>query len=277
MPEEPKTQPEGAVEGKPEGEEGKSEEELAQLFESEDDSKLSDEQKAWKTKMLSTYKDKMTNLGVRGKSLEEKEKVVEQTLKDNQEWRETASKQGLEIKTKKEGLKILDQLIEQAAPADKETLRQTRSIIREETDREKTSQRLDALEKSLNQTLSVTQAQMSTKANDAIVGLAKNYGDKVIQKYERVLRDSIIQYPDLTVSQIFKNVVTDEDYEFAIATKLEKKRKTDTERKVQASTLSPEETTTRESVNVFDKKGVWDRTATLEKAVEEAKRSILEK
>lgn len=120
---------------------------------------------------------------------------------------------------KKDAVKTLDTLIENAPYEQKETLKQMRQIILEETNASKLEKKIDELERKVLY-FQGKDLQLGKQVVEAdLVTLESKFGKDVIAKY----RDNVIseweKYPNSKAKDILKYVVPDEEYEQALLSK----------------------------------------------------------
>jgi len=154
---------------------------------------------------------------------------------------------------KKDAVKTLDKLIEQAPYEQRQPLEQMRQIILEETNVSALSKKVDEMDKVINYFRGKDiQLGKQTLETD-LTSLEQRFGKEIIEKY----RDDVVKewnkYPNSKAKDILKYVVPDDEYDQALLSK-----RTKTKEKLEASASSGSGVTS--STEAINTKGKWKDT-----------------
>lgn len=129
--------------------------------------------------------------------------------------------------TKREGVKLLDNLIEDTSdPNARESLRHLREIIRQETGLEQLQKDVTELRQALQGVRETTQSSRYTALQTEIKDLEKRYGDAVVGKYRDALIQYGTQYPNYSARRLFHMVADPDEIEQSIELQARKKTQT---------------------------------------------------
>ena len=137
---------------------------------------------------------------------------------------------------KKDALKTLDKLLEQAPYEQKAALEQMRTIISEETDLPDIKKKIENIEKALGVYQSSAMESRKKQVDTDLTVLSDKYGKDLIDKYRDVIAERGMQYPAIPISKILQIEIPMEEIEQAILTKGKKPL---TQEKKNAMTSNP--------------------------------------
>lgn len=120
---------------------------------------------------------------------------------------------------KKESLKTLDKLIDDAPYEQKSSLEQMRRIILEESDVSGIKKELVELKKAMSIYYQSALKTRETELNTELSGLSERFGKDFVDRYKDIIVQKGMQYPNLSAQQILRYEVPLEELEQAILTK----------------------------------------------------------
>lgn len=151
----------------------------------EDKAKLLEKGYQGKFKEVASFKKAQDDLVKAGLSVDEAKNVLQQHIDKKNAPTQTE---------KKKANKILDNLIETAPLEQKETLRQLRQIVAEETDSSALQKRVKEMEQQLRN-VSMGYTDVRKKDIDVQIGeLTKEYGEDLVEKYRDVITEDAMKF-----------------------------------------------------------------------------------
>ncbi len=120
---------------------------------------------------------------------------------------------------KKDALKTLDKLIEQAPYEQRSALEQMRTIILEETGVSALNEKVNKMEKLLGVYQQSAYESKQKQITTDLGTLSEKYGKDLIEKYKEVITQRGLQNPNLSTTKIFSFEVPIEEIEQAILSK----------------------------------------------------------
>ncbi len=120
---------------------------------------------------------------------------------------------------KKDALKTLDKLIEQAPYEQRGALEQMRTIILEETGVSALSEKVNKMEKLLGVYQQSAFDSKQKQIETDLTTLSEKYGKDLIEKYRDVITQRGLQNPNLSTTKVFSFEVPIEEIEHAILSK----------------------------------------------------------
>jgi hypothetical protein len=189
-------------------------------------------------KLRKDLEAKITNLAVWEQVKDDVEKDPELAKKLNKVW--DAHKKGVSLSPgqqdaiKDKNLRTLDKLIDQTTdPDNRESLRNLRTIIAEETGKADLEAKIKLLEDKISLLTSTTRSVQMGRVKDGIKELEDEFGSEMINKYYDSLL-SISSKPEnsrIAIRKIFLQLADDNDIETAYLNKAKLKQKKETDRK----------------------------------------------
>ena len=249
---------------------------LSKILENVDSLNLPKEVKegilALKKKMVGEYTRKTQDVASKRKDVESLQSTLQSELKAIESLKAGSSKEKVASEVK-EGVLGIDQLISEATTADeRESLRRAKGMFLELAElkaKDIADKRVSEIEKKFENLMSVLNIHLSEKTDEQIASWKEEYGKDMILKHEKVLRESLVRYPDLKPSEILPNVLKD-DYKLAVIASYEIEKKKETERKKNASTSQSNEGVASSEPIKKDRFGRYDIGDAIEKAVKKA-------
>ncbi len=181
-----------------------------------------------KFKEVSTLKKAQEDLVKMGLSTEEAYDVLSKHVQQKTNPVKTTEQ-------KKDAVRTLDKLIEQAPYEQRSALEQMRTIILEETEVSEIKKDLDAIKKTLGV---YQQSAFSSRQKQVEVDLgtlSEKYGKDLIEKYRDVITERGLQNPNLPLIKIFSFEVPIEEIEQAILLKGKKPLTTEKKQAISSS------------------------------------------
>ena len=120
---------------------------------------------------------------------------------------------------KKDALKTLDKLLSEAPYEQRSALEQMRKIIQEETGVSELKDKVDKMEKLLGIYQQSAMEQREKQVTTELTAFTEKYGKELVDKYADVIKEKAVQHPNLSIAQIFRYEVPDEEKEQAILLK----------------------------------------------------------
>jgi hypothetical protein len=135
--------------------------------------------------------------------------------------------------------KILDRKIDEAqGRGDRETidsLKDIRDIIGQEADVRPLMEKINQLESKLKYLESSNIVSLDKKISSEIDTLKSEYGKEVVEKYEKLIRDGAIQYPNQSVDRLFKYFAEPNDLDEAVLKRAQRKKDEEVKQKKNGS------------------------------------------
>lgn len=111
---------------------------------------------------------------------------------------------------KKDAVKILDSLVNDAPSEQKEALRQMRSIILEETNSDELKKEVHELKGLVKMLSGKADNERIGQVQTELVNLSKVYGDELVDKYKDTILEIASKFPNESVRKIFFHEAADE-------------------------------------------------------------------
>jgi len=216
------------------------------------------------------YTNKTKALADERKSLEERLKKVEKfeafanEVAQNPALDKALSKTYSDVKagkiSKSEGkdrnLKLLDKKIDETTDiTDREALKEMRTIIAEETNVEEVLKRMESIEAKLTLLDKTSRIGLGSVVENEIQKVEDEFGKEFTDKYRKDLRTRCENNPGVSAKVILKLIVPDNEYDEAILSRAEKRKKDELERKKKGSSVGGEEIVAPKSKYEYDKQG----------------------
>ena len=216
------------------------------------------------------YTNKTKALADERKSLEERLKKVEKfeafanEVAQNPALDKALSKTYADVKagkiSKSEGkdrnLKLLDKKIDETTDiTDREALKEMRTIIAEETNVEEVLKRMESIEAKLTLLDKTSRIGLGSVVENEIQKVEDEFGKEFTDKYRKDLRTRCENNPGVSAKVILKLIVPDNEYDEAILSRAEKRKKDELERKKKGSSVGGEEIVAPKSKYEYDKQG----------------------
>jgi uncharacterized protein YdhG (YjbR/CyaY superfamily) len=134
-------------------------------------------------------------------------------------------------------LKKLDKLIDDTSdPAERERLREIRTIIKEETpDNKDLVDKVAKLEAELSLVRNATITAQSEKIEGSLEKLVEKYGADLVKKYEQDIKATALKYPNQSVAKLLFHFAEDSEIETALLKTAKQKEKEELDRKKRGS------------------------------------------
>ena len=138
----------------------------------------------------------------------------------NKTWADVKSGKIAKSDNKDSNLKKIDKLIEEASdPAEREKLRDIRTIIKEEapsTNTKSLEEMIVALREEVSALRNTQNIGQSERVENQIAELEKKFGTDLIGKYKADIKAMAVKYPNQSVSKILYHFADDSEIEAAI-------------------------------------------------------------
>ena len=132
--------------------------------------------------------------------------------------------------------KKLDRMIDQADDASqKESLRDIREIIKDETPIQPLQEEVRALKEEMAMLRKTSNIGITSKIEDGITGLKDRFGKEMIDKHASNITAMCTKYPEQSVYSVFKHLCSDDDFTTALLSERDKKSKSELKRKKDGS------------------------------------------
>lgn len=154
---------------------------------------------------------------------------------------------------KKDAVKTLDKLINDAPYEQRQPLEQMRQIILEETSANELRKEIAELKQAVTYFRGKDMQLGEQTLKSDLTSLEQKFGKEFIEKYSDLVTDEWRKYPNSKAKDILKYVVPDDEYEQALLSK-----KTKTKEKLEASASGGSGVTS--SSEAIDTKGKWRDT-----------------
>jgi predicted RNA binding protein with dsRBD fold (UPF0201 family) len=126
--------------------------------------------------------------------------------------------------TKREGVKALDNLIENTSDSNaRESLRQLREIIRQETDLDSIRKEMTELRQSLQGAQQTIQVSRQSALSKELADLEKRYGEGLVGKHRDDIIKNCTQFPSYSARKMLHMVADEDEIEQAIELQARKK------------------------------------------------------
>jgi hypothetical protein len=198
------------------------------------------------------YTSKTQKLAEQEKALKEQEekvaglKAIVDEMETDPKLKETLNKVYSDYKSgkisksvdnKDRDLKSLDKLINETSdPAQREQLRQIRTIIKEETpDIKDMEEKIVKLENELSLIKNTALIEQTDKVEIQLQKLEEKFGADLVGKYKKGITATAIKYPNQTVQKLLYHFADDSEIETALLNQAKKKEKEELDRKKKGS------------------------------------------
>lgn len=145
---------------------------------------------------------------------------------------------------KKVAVKILDKIMDEAQPEQRESLKQLREIIGQETNVSELQKKIEQLENTLSNVATGYTGARKKEVETEINSLRTKYGDELVDKYYDTILNDCIKYPNATVKKALHIHADPDEIEQAII-----KRDTRQKEKINAITGNGGGVTSQESIS----------------------------
>ncbi len=169
---------------------------------------------------------------------------------------------------KDRNLKILDKKLEEASdPEVKESLREIRQIIDQETGVGELKAEIAELKEIIASVRSNTLIGISDRVEKQLSDVSQKFGKDVVAKYESEIRKAASQYPNQSARKLFLYYASDEDAKTALLNELKHDKEEEVRIKTNGS-MTTVDTVHTKMEPVRDKKGRIDWSAQIQKLKE---------
>lgn len=134
-------------------------------------------------------------------------------------------------------LKLLDRKIEDADDSTaRESLKEIRQIISEETNAGSLFEKIDALEKEVNFLKSNAALSQTDRVENQLGEMRSRFGKDIIEKYEADIKAASLKYPGQDIEKLFYHYASKDDLRTALLNEHKKKEKDEIDKKKNGST-----------------------------------------
>lgn len=169
---------------------------------------------------------------------------------------------------KDRNLKILDKKLEEASdPEVKESLREIRQIIDQETGVGELREKIAELEEVIASVRNNALIGISDRIEKQLSDVSQKFGKEVVGKYETEIRKAAAQYPSQSARKLFLYYASEEDATTALLNEAKQKKEEEVKLKINGSTTTVNNVHTKIEP-VRDKKGRIDWGAQIQKLKE---------
>ena len=169
---------------------------------------------------------------------------------------------------KDRNLKILDRKLEEASdPEVKESLREIRQIIDQETGVGELKAKIADLEEIISSVRNNALIGISDRIEKQISEVSEKFGKEVVGKYETEIRKAASQYPNQSARKLFLYYASDEDAKTALLNEVKQEKEKEIKLKTNGS-MTTVETVHTKIEPIRDKRGRIDWSALTQKMKE---------